>query len=568
MIEADLMTSGKQDDWARVTKILTSADFIAPRYETRYEPATGITAVVNQEQRVFHRRGVIVAPWCPRMKEAQNGLTSGRVVEAGVGFQVPWGDGSIGVRVLEAQAPDLAPIIYVGAPGFFEGIESPYDTHRLERDAVFFGCALEGLLNVVRASPRQFIWGADWECVPGLLLLRPRHQVAITLHNTFDAHLAAGALESGRAELKILGGVRTALSVICEHADVVTTVNRGYAHGLGHEPFHLRVMAQHLQPLVGRIVGIDNANFEDLAPSHLELANTLQKDLAEGVRRVERDQDVAARGLPDGLCEKVRGKVLCVSMGRRSSQKLHDVVVESVRELLSTDPGLPIFVHFATTHGDDGSPARLRAIQELCEQFPENTAWSDGRIPYFSQLMTAASFNIMCSLWAPHEGAFQGTIVPVARAIDGLALQVCPFHPTGEAARMALLWHSSGKTPSGFTFREAPGDEDASVRDLRGLLVESPSPRNGTFWRMAASLSDALRNAVQIRKSQPLVYGRLVLGALEEQMKRSWLLNLGGMLALIESARVSRALESTPRGGGGPPPYQTPGGVLPLPGAR
>ena len=115
---------------------------------------------------------------------------------------------------------------------------------------------------------------------------------------------------------------------------------------------------------------------------------------------------------------------------------------------------------------------------------------------------------------------------------------------------MALLWHSSGKTPSGFTFRESPGDEDASVRDLRGLLVESPSPRNGTFWRMAASLSDSLRNAVQIRKSQPLVYGRLVLGALEEQMKRSWLVNLGGMLALIESARVQRALESTPRGGG------------------
>ncbi len=543
MIAANLTATGSQDDWARVAATLTSADFIAPRYETRYQPATGITAVVNQEQRVFHRRGVIVAPWCPKMKEAQNGLTLGRVIETGAAFQVPWGAGSVGVRILEARAPGLAPILYLGAVGFFDGLESPYDTSRLERDAVFFGCAIEGLLRLVGASPRQFIWGADWQCVPALLLLRPRHHVAITLHNVFDAYLAGGAFESGRVELDLLRGPRTALSVICELADVVTTVNRGYAHGLGLEPFHRRVMADHIQLFVDRIIGIDNANFEELTPAHVELADALEKDLADGVRRVERDQDAAARSLPGGLHEKVRGKVLCVSMGRRSSQKLHDVVVESIREILSADRGLPIFVYFATTHGDDGSPARLRLIQELCEQFPENTAWSDGRIAHFSQLMAAASFNILCSLWAPHEGAFQGTIVPVARAIDGLAAQVCPLSPMGEAARMASLWHPPGKTPSGITFRESPGDEEVSVRDLRGLLVESPSPKNGTFWRMAASLSDSLRRAVAIRKSEPHVYGRLVLGALQEQMKRSWLTNLGGMLSLVETARTQREIE-------------------------
>lgn len=535
-------TAGRPEEWANLARILLAADFIAPRYETRFEPATGITAVVNQEQKVFHRRGVVVAPWCPRMKEAQSALASGKVTEHGAVLQVPFGHGSVAVQVLEARLPSLSPILYLSAQGFFEGVESPYDTPRLDRDAVFFGVALDALLRAVGATSRQFIWGADWQTVPALLLLRPRHHVAITLHNVFDAHLGWAAGESGRIELDLLRGGHTALRAILELADVVTTVNRGFAHGLQHEVFHRRVMADHLLASAGRIVGIDNANFEDLSPQHLELIAALEKDLAAGVARVDREQNAARSALPDGLSDRMKGKVLFVSMGRRSSQKLHDVVVESVREVLTADRGAPIFVYFATTHGDDGSPARLRVIQELCAQFPQNTAWSDGRITYFTQMMAAASYNILCSLWAPHEGAFQGTVIPVARSIDGLAAQICPLSATGEVARLASLWHPPGKTPSGLLFRELPGEEESYVRDLRGLLVESPSPRNGAFWRMAGSLADTLRQALSIRLQEPQVYGRMVLGALEEQVRRSWSTNLGGMLALVDAARARRPL--------------------------
>jgi len=542
MSETTVKATGSPQGWAHVTSGISATDIIALRYETRYQPATGITAVVNQEQKVFHRRGVVVAPWCPRMKKAQDALANGLVKSTGASFEVQWDGQAVPVQVFEACAPGVAPIVYLGSPGFFDGVESPYDTSDLASDAVFFGLAADGLLRLAKASPRQFIWGADWQCVPALLLVRPRHHIAITLHNVFDAYLSSAAQHSGRGELEPLRGKGTALTAILELADVVTTVNRGFAYGLPVEVFHRRVMADHLQKHVGRIVGIDNANFEELSPAHAALALALEKDLASGVEQVQREQESAARSLPDGLGERVRGKVLCVSMGRRSSQKLHDVVVESVRELLVRDRSLPIFVYFATTHGDEGSPARLELIKELCAQFPHNTAWSNGLIPYFSQLMAAASYNILCSLWAPHEGAFQGTIVPVARAIDGLAAQVCPLQATGEAARLAALWHSPGKTPSGITFREAAGDEESTVWDLKGLLTQSPSPKNGTFWRMAGALTESLRQAVEIRRNQPLVYGRLVLGALEEQLRRSWQVNLGGMLSLMDEARGKRAL--------------------------
>src|SRR5205823_1464652 len=119
---------------------------------------------------------------------------------------------------------------------------------------------------------------------------------------------------------------RTALQVALEALDVVTTVNRGYAYGLSHEMFHTRIMADHLQFGMERIVGIDNANFVDPTPAQLELADLLEKDPAAGRKRLDDMQQTAVTALPAELAAKVKGKVLAIAMGRRSSQKLHDVV--------------------------------------------------------------------------------------------------------------------------------------------------------------------------------------------------------------------------------------------------
>ena len=103
---------------------------------------------------------------------------------------------------------------------------------------------------------------------------------------------------------------------------------------------------------------------------------------------------------------------------------------------------------------------------------------------------------------------------------------------------MADLWHAANALPSGLTFREEPPDD--YVNDLRESLEKSPAPRNATARRIAESLSATLRQAIDIRLNQPQQYVRMVQGSLSQQSMRSWLINFGGMLSLVESARSAR----------------------------
>ncbi len=521
-----------------VIEALASSQFVALRYEGPHVECTGITAVVKQELRTFHDRGgVIVAPWSGRMTSACQALRSGKVIDTGLSFPVETSaDRSVTVRVLANTAPNQAPLFYLAADGFFEGIESPYDTRCLNRDVLFFGLAVRALVEGhVPAS--CWIWGADWQTVPAVILLQSRYRTALTLHNTFDSFLGDSLWQYDAARYSVFRRY-TALETALVHLDVVTTVNRGYAHGLRSEVFHTQVMARHLQFGVHRIIGIDNANFVDPTPEHLALADALQRDPSAGLRQLDRMQEAALAELPEELAAKVRGKTLCVAMGRRSSQKLHDVVAEAVRLALQRSPELPLFVFFATTHSDAGSHARLERIQRLVDEFPDHAGWSDGRIDFFPQLMQAGSYNILCSLWEPHGGAFEATIVPIARAIDGLAAQINPLNRDGRAGRIADQWHAETSLPSGLTFREEPSETYAD--DLRELLEVSPAPPNTTSRRLAQALASTLIHAVEIRRDRPLEYARMVLGALRQQMRRSWLINFGGMLSLIESAGARR----------------------------
>jgi hypothetical protein len=518
-----------------VSEILAGCQFIALRYEGPHVECTGITAVAKQELRVFNGRGgVMVAPWSARMPSARSALEKGLVTDTGLSFPVaPSPDRPVTVRVLMSRPAGSAPLLYLAAEGYFDGVESPYDTPNLYRDSLFFALAAKTLLQG-RVGSRVWIWAADWQTVPATVLLRQQHLTAITLHNTFDADLRNVLWQFSELRFSIFRQ-RTALQTALETCDVVTTVNRGYAYGLRNELFHTRVMADHLQSGVGRIVGIDNANFVDPTPQHLELAELIDKNPDAGIKRLDDMQQSAAEALPPQISSKLRGKVLCIAMGRRSSQKLHEVVADGVREAFRQDPKLPVFVFFATTHSDATSPARLQRIKELCDEFPENAGWSDGRVPYYGQLMSAGSYNLLCSLWEPHGGAFESTIVPIARAVDGLAAQIVPLIRTGRAGEMADLWHAANVPPSGMTFREEP--PDSYVRDLRELLEMSPIPRNATARRMAESLSAVLREAIDIRLHQPQRYAQMVSGSIRQQSLRSWLINLGGMLSLVEAAR-------------------------------
>ncbi|MBA4385933.1 MAG: hypothetical protein C0410_14435, partial [Anaerolinea sp.] len=168
----------------KLIKQIGNAQFFMLRYETEFTPCTGITAVTKQERRNF-KRGIMIAPWCPKLKRDKpqdDPIVNGKVKTTDWRFKV----NGLPCQVL-VTTDEFAPILYLDIKGRFEGIETPYDVPlpQLREDTLWFGLAVDELLKQA-ASPQQFIWAADWETVPAIVLARARHHVSLTLHNTFD----------------------------------------------------------------------------------------------------------------------------------------------------------------------------------------------------------------------------------------------------------------------------------------------------------------------------------------------------------------------------------------------
>jgi len=540
-----------------IKKLLEVSMFLALRWETPIAtPSTGITAVMRGELRAFHRRGVFIAPWQRKMKQAQSALTNGKVRDTGIAFNVsgaPHHDNLV-VRVLLAENVGQAPVIYL-APDpenaasandlkFFGGSADPYDTPCLRDDAVFFARAVDRFAGLVDLPMRLFAYAADWETVLAMAALHRRgHLTVLHVHNIYDQFLGPDLVGHSFPGAELFHR-QTVLKAGLRLANVRLVVNRGYAWGLQREPLYTRVIADHLQDEVKLFVPLDNAPFVQLSPELRQLEEDLSADVAKGLANLEKLKAKARLALPADIQKKIEEKVLCVSMGRRVSQKGHDVAIAAVRNLLRENPNLPAFFFFATTQGDETSAIRLQRINQLAEEFPENVGYSDGHLSYFNELMAAADFNMMPSaLGEPHGGSFQGYVIPIARGVDGLAVQICSYQPKGPAAKLNTLWHPPTAIPSGFTFREIPlADENQTIADLRDLLLNAtPAPENETFNRMVSALTETVSEAIRIKLNEPLVIAQLTLGALRAQMLRTSEMNLGGVLSLVDAARLQQA---------------------------
>lgn len=531
---------------SRVKHIIESGDFVMLRWEHQFSPATGITAVTKQERRIF-LKGITVAPFHAQLKRRDaksDPVKMGELEYTGDEFKVA----GHRIRVL-STTDSLSPMLLVEIEGRCSGKESPYDlpVTELKTDTLLFAMAAQELVRD-QISPNQWVWAADWETVPALLLVDAEVK-ALTIHNVFDECLEKearpfGSVFSAFYKPRSDGSsmAKTALEVGLEIADVVTTVNKGFAKSFDHELLHTQIMAPHLIPLLrNRLIGINNADFYPLSSGLRELRDSLTADLEDGAKQLFALRHQARESLRAVLGEDLRDKVVLVSMGRRVSQKLHEVLVASLRKVLLQDPALPIFAVFATVTGDESSHLRLARIRELAADFPRNVVCLDGLLPFYEQLMAAADYNCMPSLYEPHGGAFTGTVVPIARAIDGLAEQICPYEPSGVVAQIAALCeHNAMEKPSGFSYREPSCKDPAVLPDLAGLLRESLAPDNLTFRQMRDELSGVLLKAVNLRHSQPLRYAELVLAALNKQGTLSWHQNLGGMQALVQAARLRK----------------------------
>jgi glycogen synthase len=523
-------------------QILQSATFIAPRWETEFTPCAGVTAVGRQERKAFAKFGVVIAPWEPLMVEAQAALASGRVRETQAEFAVEVAYGiTARVRILLAEEGDREPIIYLAVAGFFQGKESPYDTTSLKEDTVVFALAVAELLKQASLRPQQWIWCVDWETVPAMILLKKRHHVALHIHNILDTYLGHTVQHFAFPDRRFLEHA-SVLKAGLREADVVAGVNQGFVWSLQNELIYTQVMAAHLQNELRAAVPVMNASFVSLTPELAQVQTEMELKLSDGFKTLQALKEEARRRLPREIQERIRGKALAVAMGRRSPQKLHEVAVSSARILLHRTQNAPVFWLFATVPGDAGSDARLEMIRKFCADVPTHAAYTDKSIPFFNDLLMAADFNLMPSLYEPHGGCFQAAAVPVVRAIDGLAAQVPGYLPTGVAAALSQRWHQ-GVPAAGWTVREEPQQSaEQAATDIRQILSNDTPADNLTIQELSSRFADVLNHALNVRERQPEIFAAIVRETLRSQKQRSWEINYGGMFSHIAAAQLRRPL--------------------------
>jgi glycogen synthase len=154
--------------------------------------------------------------------------------------------------------------------------------------------------------------------------------------------------------------------------------------------------------------------------------------------------------------------------------------------------------------------------------------------------MQAADLNVMASLWEPFGGAFEGTVLPVGRAVDGLASQIRPYQPSALVRDVAP--HDPAAPACGWLFREAL--QSSAAGDLSALLTSAvPTIRNATYAAMIDACTETLTSAVALHQQQPLAFAELVRNALALQRSRSWA-SYDRMLELAADAARQRGLSA------------------------
>ncbi len=527
----------------RLREFLAAVSFVSLRFETHLTACAGLAAVQREESRTFPRHGLTLAPWPAETTAAQAALATGAVVPLDGHFTLALGPGCTRtLRVLAALLPGEQPILFLDVEGCFRGRPFVYDTPELGADALVFGLAVEAVLRHGRLRSDQWIWGADWETAPALLLLQPRHLCALHLHNIFDRWLGdllprftlpagvAAALERD-----------TVLAATLPRVEVVAGVNRGFCRALTRHPIYTHVLAPHLQPWLGGIVPVENANFGELPAALVDLHVELGLDRHKAGMAYAKRVATTRRALPAGLPKIPFSSALVLVMGRRAVQKGFDVAIAAIRGLLAANPRFSGYFFFATLPGDGHSDRLLAEIRALHAAFPRSVGWSDGRLAGYAELAAAANFILMPSLYEPHGGCFSGTAVPIASG-EGPEAQIAGW-PLRGAAVSQRLWHGE-REPSGFAVSPPlPRDPAVAARHLRELLDGAPVAGNPVFGAMVAEFTHAIAAAVELWRDDPPVFAGLVREALGAQQERSWAINYGGMFSHVAAAQARRGLQ-------------------------
>lgn len=510
-----------------------AAEYLLCTWETEYTSGGGIAAVVKQQRRHADHL-LIIAPWHGAMSAAQNSPLPKNTQDTGIALSA----GPYTVHVVITNDGCPVPIVFLKIDGCFTGT-TPYDSPDLDTDTLVFGLAVDAFVQHSGTRPGgtklRVVWGQDWETVPALLLCKQRGlKIALTLHNAYDDNSLKTAAAGFGAPYNIFGGqkaLRTGLDI----ADIVTVVNRGFLWGLKHEPFHTAVFAPQLNGFMDRAVPVDNASFTPLGSDERHVLNAFSPGDNRGAGEFREIRERRRAALTKAL-EKpeiaeyggfkgfvLRDKLLIGVYGRPVSQKLHSAIADAITELFRDNPAYisQLAVVFLVLPPESpAGAARIAAIENFRKEFPQSVACYAGTCPVFGEIRAAADFTVMPSLWEPHGEAFYSLTLPIVRAVDGLAAQVCdPEAEIGPALEMWNRWHDTFSHPTGFTFREDLGglDKNKILEDFQQLLDGGTIlADNAVYARIARALAKTIKRAVDTVEDRER-WARMVRAALERQ---------------------------------------------------
>ncbi|GAB4313056.1 MAG: hypothetical protein Kow0069_14030 [Promethearchaeota archaeon] len=516
-------------------------------YESSYAPAGGLAAVMSRLPLAVERRlgcrALLLAPFFPRHPRTREAVEKGELSPVGDPFEVWFAGGVHEVTAYgkEVESSSGGRIVHLlGADGFFDAEANPYvfpgdQGDRLLRRNAYFFCAAAGAFLKLATPKGCLVHPQDWH---GALVVDALpdagFKCVLTLHNPYDQPLHpeefAWLFETAPPPVPQNS---TVLKHALRRVAAVSAVSENFALELTRESPFVDVLVPHLQ---GELrakppVGINNGKFVDLRegldslllgdgspPEDRELARSFA-DFKRGAR--DRLNDVFETSSGRLLREEAWGACefgeffdpLFVMFGRDDPrQKGFDVFAQVARELLEGGPDGGAGSRFAFTPlpGPHGK-ASLAYLEQLASDFPDKVTVFPSRMSVgYVELMEAATYLVMCSLYEPFGGATEGYArgVPVvARATGGLVQQVDPLNFDAlpqQVKTLVVKYHGVGRRPTGFLFKE-PGPTNPREAELRS-----------EEWRRVFAApflnQSPVGNSLESRSSMKL-FGQLVASA-------------------------------------------------------
>ena len=392
---------------------------------------------------------------------------------------------------------------------------NPINPEKLNEDVLFFCAVIPNLFaflieeNEIASDAQLVLHLNDWEVasVSKAIKTHPlpgntQVKCVLTLHNSYDRGLtnSTSSLVYSLAKYIGLNNDETILRQALPLCSAISTVSRGFVEDLISDPLQTQIFADHLQPYLRRIIGIDNGcfgnildfpfstraieqaklnDFQLLLDEKMNYRNALGEALPVYLKELKKHPEKSVWGTMIDLSDNTIP--IFFILGRDDSRvKGIEGISEAAVNILSSSKGKARFI-FAPLPGDEGLYG-MGYLRRAAEAYP----WGILALPFrlspdiFKALARGCSYMVVNSYFEPFGGvateAYLNAMPVIARATGGLTQLVIP-HPESQKCLSVDIQNILRKYPpppevssvgTGFLYRE--GIHKSTVRDWQTIV--------------------------------------------------------------------------------------------------